>query len=256
MKYSNVFCQAERLWTARRGTFSGMENRQQTIREVVGENVRRIRDEAGARQDDVAAAARGVGLSWTRSKIAALERGEKALDLAEAVLLAEAMGVVAGHSVGVADLLAGDGAVRLSRVRVIHRKALRRFLDGDPVELFVGDLPGGRERMQTALAKVAGGLQRMALLAGPGRTNVGTLRHAETVAGEAEERAGRTLGLSKVEVAYLAAGLWGRTLAEERDRRVGDDVPLTSRSAKRGRVTRQLVEDLRVRLEEVSNVER
>ena len=233
-----------------------MGNREQTIREVVGENVRRIRDEAGARQDDVAAAARGVGLSWTRSKITALERGEKALDLAEAVLLAEAMGKVTGHPVGVADLLAGDGAVRLSREVALHRKALRRFLGGDPVELLVRDIPGGRERMRQALAKLPAMLQRMELLAGPGRTNMGTLRHAETVAGEVEERAGRTLGLSKVEVAYLAAGLWDRTLAEERDRRVGDDVPLVSRSAKRGRVTRQLVEDLRVRLEEVSNVER
>jgi hypothetical protein len=59
-----------------------------------------------------------------------------------------------------------------------------------------------------------------------------------------------------MDVAYLAVGLWGRTLGEERDRRVGDDVPLASRSAKRGRVTRQLVDELRVRLEEVSDVER
>jgi transcriptional regulator with XRE-family HTH domain len=232
-----------------------MENRQQTIREVVGENVRRIRDEAGARQDDVAAAARGVGLSWTRSKIAALERGEKALDLAEAVLLAEAMGEVSGRPVGVADLLAGDGAVRLSREVALHRKALRRFLNGDPVKVLVRDIPGGPERMQKALAKVPAMLKRMELLAGPD-ASLETMRHAETVAGEAEERVGRTLGVSKMDVAYLAVGLWGRTLGEERDRRVGDDVPLASRSAKRGRVTRQLVEELRVRLEEVSNVER
>jgi transcriptional regulator with XRE-family HTH domain len=235
--------------------FSTMENREQTIREVVGENVRRIRDEAGARQDDVAAAARGVGLSWTRSKITALERGEKALDLAEAVLLAEAMGEVAGHPVGVADLLAGDGAVRLSRITVLHRKALRRFLDGDPVKFLVRDIPGGRERMREAWAKIPATFKRMELL-GAGDAKVETLRHAETVVGEVEERAGRTLGLSKMEVVWLSVGLWDRTLSEERDRRVGDDVPLSSRSAKRGRVTRQLVEDLRVRLEEVSDVER
>ena len=233
-----------------------MENREQTIREVVGENVRRIRDEAGARQDDVAAAARGVGLSWTRSKITALERGDKALDLAEAVLLAEAMGEVSGQPVGVADLLAGDGAVRLSRKTVVHRATLRRFLGGEPVEMFVDDVPGGPERMQAAIVTTSAAFKRASQLVGPGRTNMGTLRHAEEVAGEVEERAGRTLGLSKVEVAYLAAGLWDRTLTEERDRRVGDDVPLKSRSARRGRVTRQLVDELRVRLVEVSNVER
>jgi transcriptional regulator with XRE-family HTH domain len=232
-----------------------MENRQQTIREVVGENVRRIRDEAGARQDDVATAARGVGLSWTRSKIAALERGEKALDLAEAVLLAEAMGEVAGHPVGVADLLAGDGAVRLSREVVLHRKALRRFLDGDPVKVLMRDIPGGRARALAALAKVPAAMERAGVMAGE-EISVDLMMHAEKHAGEAEERVGRTLGVSTMDVAYLAVGLWGRTLGEERDRRVGDDVPLASRSAKRGRVTRQLVEELRVRLEEVSNVER
>ena len=231
-----------------------MENREQTIREVVGENVRRIRDEAGARQDDVAMAARGVGLSWTRSKIAALERGEKALDLAEAVLLAEAMGRVSGRPVGVADLLAGDGDVRLSRVRVLHRTSLRRFLDGDPVKVLVGDIPGGPERMREALAKLPAMFKRMELLAGPD-VDMETIEHAETAVGEAEERAGRTLGVHKMDVVWLSVGLWDRTLSEERDHRVGDDVPLKSRSAKRGRVTRQLVEELRVRLEEVSNVE-
>ena len=109
--------------------------------------------------------------------------------------------------------------------------------------------------MREALARLPAMFKRMELLAGPD-VDVETIEHAETVMGEAEERAGRTLGLSKGDVALLSVGLWGRTLGEERDRRVGDDVPLASRSAKRGRVTRQLVEDLRVRLEEVSNVER
>jgi transcriptional regulator with XRE-family HTH domain len=215
--------------------FRTMENREQTIREVVGENVRRIREKAGARQDDVSTAARSVGLSWTRSKITALERGEKALDLADAVLLAEAMAQIAGQPVSIAaDLFAGDGAVRLSPVTVIQREALRRFLGGDPVRLFARE----GERTSNLFSPFP------------------DAAHAQMKAGEAEERAGRTLGISKLEVAHLAVGLWGLTLGEERDRRVGDEVPLASRSAKRGRVTRQLVEDLRVRLEEVSNVER
>ena len=203
----------------------------------------------------MAAAARGVGLSWTRSKIAALERGEKALDLAEAVLLAEAMGKVSGRPVGVADLLAGHGAVRLSREQALHRKALRRFLGGDPVQVRARDIPGGSARAVAALAKLPAAMERAGTMAGE-ETSVDLMRHAEQHAGDAEGRAGRTLGVSKMDVAYLAVGLWGRTLGEERDRRVGDDGPPASRSAKRGRVTRQLVEELRVRLEEVSNVER
>ena len=70
-------------------------------------------------------------------------------------------------------------------------------------------------------------------------------------AGEVEERAGRTLGLSKREVALLSWGLWGRTLAEERDFRVGNEGSAATRSARRGQTTRRLIEELRTQLTEV-----
>ena len=232
-----------------------MEQREQTIREVVGENVRRIREAAGARQDDVAAAAKGVGLNWSRSKVAALERGDKAVDLAEAVLLAEALCELTDQPVSVTDLVAGEGPVRLSARTVLHREALRRFLGGAPVEVKVSDIPGGTELMRTLLTEMPATVRHLSQLAGPD-ADLEALEHAEDVAGEAEERVGRVLGLTKAEVTWLSVGLWDRTLGEERDARVGDDLPAASRSAKRGRVTRELVKELRARLEEVSNVER
>ena len=58
-----------------------MESHGRSFRQAVGENARRIREEGDARQDDVAVQARALGLSWTRSKLAALERGDKAIDL-------------------------------------------------------------------------------------------------------------------------------------------------------------------------------
>lgn len=67
-------------------------------------------------------------------------------------------------------------------------------------------------------------------------------------AGEAEEKAGRRLGEHSIVVAALSHALWGWTLSDERDRRVseradaGDD-PARLR-ALRGRVTRQLVDEL------------
>lgn len=239
-----------------------MEQQEQTPREVVGENVRRIREAAGARQEDVATAARGMGLSWTRSKVAALERGDKSLDLAETVLLAEAIGEVAGQPVSLSDLFAGAGAVRLSRKMLLTRDALRRFVGDEPVQLLLTDVPDQDVWIQAAIAGVQAAteavpakLERMRLLAGPG-VAMQTLVHAEAVVGEVEERAGRSLGLSKVEVAWLSVRLWGRTLGEERDARVTEDVPTATRSAMRGRVTRELVKELRARLEEVSNVQR
>lgn len=72
----------------------------------------------------------------------------------------------------------------------------------------------------------------------------------EARAGEVEERAGRTLGLSKGEVALLSWGLWGGTLAEERDFRVGNEGSAATRSARRGQTTRRLIEELRTQLTE------
>ena len=80
----------------------------------MGENARRIREEGDARQDDVAVQARALGLSWTRSKLAALERGDKAIDLPEMVLLAAALSQATDAPVRLSDLLEGDDWVQLS----------------------------------------------------------------------------------------------------------------------------------------------
>src|SRR4051794_18409181 len=58
-----------------------------TLRQWIGQAVRRLRDEHGRRQDDVAVAARSVGLAWTRGKVAELERGGKAIPAEELLLL-------------------------------------------------------------------------------------------------------------------------------------------------------------------------
>ncbi len=251
---NGMLCQAVRKRAACRVLSRGMGNESATVRSVVGENVRRWREEAGASQDDLATKARAVGLRWTRSKVAALERGEKSIGVEDLVLLAEAIGG-SGEPATVADLLAGEGSVRLSDQRVLYRESLRRFLSGAPVSVLVKDVPGGIERRREAMKSAPAMFDRMVQLAGP-ETEGHLAEHAEKHAGEAEERAGRALGLNKIEVAYLSVGLWGCTLAEERDRRVGGDVPAASRSARRGRETRKLINELRVRLAEVENAER
>lgn len=226
-----------------------MSSDAQSVREVVGENARRLRDSAGASQDDVATAARDVGLRWSRSRVAALERGDKSVDVAELVLLAQVLGKVSGEPVGVADLIAGEGSVVLSPMVTVHQSSLVRWLAGEPVRVLVGDVPGELEELLGALARMPEALERTFRLAGED-TAMGALRAAERGAGEAEERAGRTLGVSRADVAGLSAGLWGHAMTTERDSRVGD-APPGSRAQLRGRVTRQLVAELRGRLEEV-----
>lgn len=225
-----------------------MKGHGRSFRQAVGENARRIREEGDARQDDVAAQARALGLSWTRSKLAALERGDKAIDLPEMVLLAAALSQATDAPVRLSDLLEGDDWVQLSGKTPLTRAALRRFLVGETVVFEAGDVP------RLPIDRLRDGLQaltdREAAFA-PDLTWVdGVL--VEARAGEVEQRAGRTLGLSKREVALLSWGLWGRTLAEERDFRVGDEGSAATRSARRGQTTRRLIEELRTQLTEVN----
>jgi transcriptional regulator with XRE-family HTH domain len=230
---------------------------EQSVRAVVGANVRRLREAAGARQDDVAIAARELGLHWHRSKVAALERGEKPIDLAELVLVAELLGELANQDIRLSDLLEGDGAVRLTSEVVVYSAALRRYLNGRPVSIGIPDVPGlSADDLHAGSAVMKVMSKRMSQLAGEDVNFRSSLKHVATSTGEAEERAGRVLGLSATDVASLAIGLWGRTLTEERDRRVGDGGSDSGRAARRGRVTRELVKDLRARLAVVTNGER
>jgi len=224
-----------------------VESHQRSFRQVVGENARRIREEGGARQDDVAFQTRRLGLSWTRSKLAALERGDKAIDLPEMVLLAAALSFATDAPVRLSDLLEGNDWVQISRETPLTRAALRRFLNGDPVEFKPGDVPRlPIDRLRDELLALT---DREAAFA-PGLTWQ-EAAGVETRSCEVEQRAGRTLGLSKREVVLLSWGLWGRTLAEERDFRVGDEGSAATRSARRGQTTRHLIEELRTQLTEV-----
>lgn len=236
----------------------GMSNDDASLRLAIGENARRLREAAGARQDDVARASRIYGASWTRSKIAALERGDKAVDVGGLLILAAALGSVGNEVVRLSDLLAGVGYVSLTPTFSVTRAAVARALDGEPVNFLVGDVQGGRAMATEAISSAMSRLHRISEL------GAGHLRSSETEGltgsiGEAEQRAGRALGLADWEVGYLAAGLWGETLTQRRDEMVketvrADATPASTR-ALRGRATRQLVDELRARLEEVSRGE-
>lgn len=232
-----------------------MSNDEQSLRLAIGENARRLREAAGARQDDVARATRAYGATWTRSKIAALERGDKAVDVGGLLILAAALGSVGNKDVRLSDLLAGVGYVSLTPTFSVMRTAVGRALDGEPVNFRVGDVQGGMETFTEVMTGAMSRLHRISEL------GAGHLHSSETEAltssiGEAEQRAGKALGLAAWEIGYLAAGLWGQTLTQRRDDLVRATAPADATPASvralRGRTTRQLVGELRVRLEEVS----
>jgi transcriptional regulator with XRE-family HTH domain len=249
---------------------------------VLGETVRRRREAAGKRQEDMASAARRLGLAWPRSKIAALERGDKAIQLEEFFLLPTLLTEALGEDADFKDLFPDPEAiVDLSpRLQVTGAELAALFAEGCDLQFGPSFAAAARKietdfrqvLQQTAQdwpnqfeANVRETSQRyVATLRDFGKqlepillqlreldlpTDTGTVLGALAADGLAEERAASKLGLPKVVVASIALRLWGRSLSEERDSRVASELPegapAATVQAKRGRVSRVLVDEMR-----------
>lgn len=219
------------------------------LRQVVGERVRALRESAGARQDDVSAAAQRHGLAWPRSKVAALERGEKSLSAEELLVLPSILTMALDRHdspVSYVELFDSDAPVRLGRAGTRSSWAAAR----DIPEILRGD-----DKIMTATAKpsaqaawVAGqGLAAQARIRDLdlGRIRASMLSAVESEQTEADAKAARATGESTAVLAFVAAHLWGRSLSAERDRRaaltIPGDAPPRTVQAKRGRITRDLI---------------
>lgn len=90
---------------------------------VVGENLRRLRQERGWTQDRAAKRIAERGMPWGRSHIADLETGRReTIGVAELVVLAHTFGV------RTAEFFAGDGDVRTTSTGATSSRALVRSL--------------------------------------------------------------------------------------------------------------------------------
>jgi transcriptional regulator with XRE-family HTH domain len=196
---------------------------------VIGENLRRLREHSGLTQHEVARQLLRVGLTWTRSKIAAIEAGERPnLTFAEVVQLA------LGFDVDLAELFEGTGAVQMTQV-AMPRALVREVLRGEWASGGKPDLWDPTARRQDLLdrAQLSDELRRM--LAG---------------AGETDQTLAERLGVPLEAVTDAAHTLWGRTLTEERDRRASElgEMDVRERKAHRGHLTRELSQRIETEL--------
>lgn len=177
-------------------------------------------------------AARGLGLSWDRSRVGALERGEKAISPEELALLPRVLAEATGNDVALGDLIPDDATIRLSDAVTVSGQSLRATYAGTTL----GPRPADRVPIEDFERAVR---ERFPDL--PFR-----------VMGEAEQKVAARLGVTPGAVADTAVRLWGHSLAVERDRIVDERHPDASadrRRALRGRVTRQLVAQIAERIE-------
>lgn len=222
-----------------------------------------------------------LGLSWDRTKVAALERGDKAISAEELMLLPVVLADAGAPIRGMAELF-GDGVVD---VRISY--AFGALQAHEVAELLTGKVYAvvGKSRHPSGRAVTKDGLGRGigALIPDPKsgmrlppispnelgaaidrlvemgfRADPDALRQAAVSAGEAEEKAARKLGEAKLVVAGVAFALWGRSLTEERDRLVGMEIErsqwdpdFTPRrvQAIRGHQTRRLLAEMSERID-------
>ena len=194
------------------------------LREVLAVGVRTARLNLGLRQEDAATRLRSLGLtSWIRGTVAQAEVGARRLTLEELMVLAIAyettpVGLVAGE----------DGAlVELTPDAQITVADLRALLSNQPVSV----QPRARRKGVAEAARE--------------RLKVGQARSGE--ASDADRHAARRLGMSLEEATAAAFKRWGRTLAEERDRRLAEraaELSPRQLQALRGHTTRELIVEL------------
>ncbi len=230
----------------------------ETLSAAVGQRIKALRVERGTSADRVAETARTFGLGWQRSTVASIETGRRGLTAEELMLLPVVMTAVLETDVHLGDLLRVEAA--LSDDVSFRPAGFAALLEGKRLKLPTHMvIPKLFERINEQLGPENKAWQRIEKLwpevHGDVALNLDNLMAVEKAgSGEAEQKAGRSLGVSGVEVAAVAFRRWGRGLTAERDARVAEkaDQSTSNRSVQaiRGRVTRTLVAEIRPLLDE------
>jgi transcriptional regulator with XRE-family HTH domain len=218
----------------------------QTYQDVLGANLRRLRQERELRQDDLAARARGVGLSWTQQTVAAIEGGRRALSVGELLLLQSVLEMsltellpellAADEDADVEGaVLSPDGLMALAAGTDESRLLLHALW---PEEYGGGRIGAVMERRDRQLFD----RYRVSINDAP---QVTAAEH-----GDAERKAARQLNVRPLEVAVASWSLWGHSLTDERDTRLGEQNGEGDARARRGHITRQLLDELQAHIKD------
>ena len=236
-----------------------------TLADVVGINVRRLRDNLGWSQSDLARNAQEFGLRWTQSVVSSIEKGTRVLDLDELLLLCLVLKVTPD------SLLAGDDTVRLNTSAHLGLQTIRSVLAGhDGALADAEDVPVGAVAdlvtTVSSISKLTYEPEQFAIWnqLWPDINDRGRKAVLMDATQDAEKKAARSLNdkaqnrwrVSPVDIATAAHGLWGRSLTEERDTRIGtvdqlrqSEMDERAIQGLKGHSTRQLLNELKSYME-------
>ncbi len=223
------------------------------LRAVVGEGVRRIREDAGLRQDEVAIAARRHGLAWNRGRIATLEHGQKAISAEELCLIPSVLAEACRRPVSLGELIGPDAQIPLSETVTVDGRTLAAILGGAPVRLplTMAEIPAASPPIGTEVGPgmFVIGLPEPRVQVGPFTLQRGDLERWLQEAGETEMNAARRLDRTIAEVVTGSHYYFNHAFATARDLRASAlyevDASPDRRRAIRGQVTRRMFDELR-----------
>lgn len=218
------------------------------LRALVAQNLRLLREQAGAALDDVVRASWGDGFDWTTGWLGGVERGTRSLTAEQLLALPVVLSAALGRRITLADLLAGEEPVSLGvdGRGSVPARYLRDVVTGEPVRQPFATAVVVAPPPEIDVAARAAEKLREIRRGGLADVDIRALTRAEAGAGEAENRLARRLGIAPIRVIAAAASLWGRSLTEERDARLADGGgPATV-------VARRLTTELTTRIEEAA----
>ena len=208
------------------------------LQDVIIDNIRRIRRERGLLQEDIATAARWVGVMWSSITVTQIESQSRLLSLDEFLLLPLIL------KCSLKDLLATeepDQPIKLGFNTIFDSEMVAELVSAKGPQLRddqVPMLPGLEDKLE---AKILQAIKR----GGLEPTLLSYLKVREGARGEAERKAAQTLKIPAVDITAYALRLWGRSLTEERDTRAEEQATQgKEKRAVRGHITRALLEDL------------
>ncbi|BBZ15866.1 helix-turn-helix domain-containing protein [Mycolicibacterium gadium] len=198
---------------------------QDSLAQVIGRNARAIRLSGGFTLEQVAIATRNRGLRWSESRVADLEAGRVAANIATLVAVSLAFTDLDSRGVTLHDLISHERPIEMNENLIVTSEQLGQLLAGDVVDVQFGPRPYEMD---------------------PNFFHVKPEFQAKYDAwSETDKRAAKTLRISKPLLREVAMSLWNTSFATERDRRAGRG----ANAQQRGRISRQMFDEIREALE-------
>lgn len=219
------------------------------INEIVGQNVASIRESAGLSLDAVARAAHPFGLRWNSARISRIERGDGNVTLDTLLMLCALLSDMTMKDISVASLVRSTGPVAIAPEGTLSPGVAEKLVRDGQVSYRQTFEEGGDIIAATVASVHQANDQYFKILDPEFRGDLVAVRaHNEgrTKWSLSDERNARKLGLTDAEFLGWCVVLWGRLMSLE----VEDRAPEGATPQKKGRITRELLAELREALEQ------